>query len=426
MATGTSPVSAPSDETKCHSEKSASASSKIALRLASLDVFRGLVIIVMTYVNYLSEVSDIPGWAKHMPPGIDGFTFVDVVLPAFLFIVGVAIPFALQRRMDRGDSTLGLIGRIAGRSASLLFFGVIYVNKHFYSAEATGMAKPLWFLLTLVSSVLLWCDFVQKLSPRQRRWLWLSKIISAIVLAWMLFIFRGQNGADHVVWLQHSWWDILGKIGWSYLVASLVYLLCRGNSTALMGAIGFMLAIYVGDRHGALKWLEPLRSFMNFGINAGSAAATVTMGMLIGRRLLLRNEKRSSEVPFMLVFGVCLIGAGYLLRPLHGIMKNDGTESYALVTGGICSLLFAMVFWALDEKGWKNGTGWIGVVGQNALLAYMMPGLLTRLFDVAGHVSWLWPLGKTGPAGATGCAIMTAAVTLLVWLITRSGFRLKL
>ena len=421
-----SSVSQPLEKSNAPSKTVAAAASKTSSRLASLDVYRGMVIIVMTVVNYLSEVSEIPRWAKHMPPGIDGFTFVDVVLPAFLFIVGVAIPFALQRRMDRGDSTLGLIGRIAGRSASLLFFGVIYVNKHFYSAEATGMSKPLWFLLALVSSIFLWCDFVQELSARERRCLWCLKILSAVVLAWMLFIFRGKNGAGHVVWLQHSWWDILGKIGWSYLVASIVYLLCRGNPVALMGAMGFMLAIYVGDRHGALQWLEPLRSFMNFGVNAGSAAATVTMGMLVGRRLLSHHDDRQKNAGFMLLFGVCLIAAGYLLRPLHGIMKNDGTESYALVAGGICSVLFAATYWALDEKGWRKGSGWMGDVGQNALLAYMMPGLLTRLFDVAGHVNWLWPFGKIGVPGAVGCALLTAVVTLLVWLITRSGFRLKL
>lgn len=128
----------------------------------------------------------------------------------------------------------------------------------------------------------------------------------------------------------------------------------------------------------------------------------------------------------MLLFGIGLIAAGYLLRPLHGIMKNDGTESYVLVTGGICCLLFAGVYWGLDVKGWKRGTGWIGLVGQNALLAYMLPGLLTRAFDVASHVNWLWPLGKVGGAGALGVAIMTCVVTFLAWAITRSGFRLKL
>src|SRR5512143_2845548 len=96
-----------------------------AERLASLDAFRGLVILAMTLVNYLAGVKNIPAWAKHMPQDADGYTFVDVVFPAFLFIVGVAIPLALHKRMARGESLLLLLRRVLGRSASLLFVGVI-------------------------------------------------------------------------------------------------------------------------------------------------------------------------------------------------------------------------------------------------------------------------------------------------------------
>src|ERR1700704_6524051 len=78
-------------------------------RLTSLDAFRGLVILTMIFVNFLAGVSDIPSWAKHTPDKVDGYTFVDLVFPGFLFIVGVAIPLALQNRRQRGDSTIRLL-----------------------------------------------------------------------------------------------------------------------------------------------------------------------------------------------------------------------------------------------------------------------------------------------------------------------------
>jgi predicted acyltransferase len=71
-------------------------------RQASLDIYRGLVIVVMTLVNYLSPVQGVPAWSKHWPESLDGYTYVDVVFPAFLFIVGVAIPLALSRRLSCG------------------------------------------------------------------------------------------------------------------------------------------------------------------------------------------------------------------------------------------------------------------------------------------------------------------------------------
>ena len=101
----------------------------------------------MTFVNYLAGVKSIPAWAKHMPENQDGYTFVDVVFPGFLFIVGVAIPLALHKRMARGESLLSLLQRVLVRSASLLFVGVIMVNSSSFSAGATGMSKSLWFAL---------------------------------------------------------------------------------------------------------------------------------------------------------------------------------------------------------------------------------------------------------------------------------------
>src|SRR6516162_2762766 len=100
-----------------------------AEKLVSLDVFRGAVIATMVFVNYLHGIKEIPGWAKHMPYPEDGFTFVDVVFPAFLFIVGVAIPLALEARRRRGASTPALVAHIAVRSAGLILLGLIMVNE---------------------------------------------------------------------------------------------------------------------------------------------------------------------------------------------------------------------------------------------------------------------------------------------------------
>jgi len=67
-------------------------------RIASIDAFRGLTILVMVFVNQLAGVSGVPQWARHMKADADAMSFVDVVFPAFLFIVGMSIPFALNQR----------------------------------------------------------------------------------------------------------------------------------------------------------------------------------------------------------------------------------------------------------------------------------------------------------------------------------------
>ena len=68
-------------------------------RILSIDAFRGITILVMIFVNELAGMRDIPQWMKHMPADADAMTFVDMVFPAFLFIVGMSIPFAINSRL---------------------------------------------------------------------------------------------------------------------------------------------------------------------------------------------------------------------------------------------------------------------------------------------------------------------------------------
>jgi predicted acyltransferase len=91
-----------SEEVK--SQVHTSAEHKSSGRISSIDVFRGLTIFAMIFVNDLAGVRDIPAWMKHVPADQDGMTFVDVVFPAFLFIVGMAIPFAIAKRFKSGYS----------------------------------------------------------------------------------------------------------------------------------------------------------------------------------------------------------------------------------------------------------------------------------------------------------------------------------
>src|SRR5947208_9554381 len=88
-------------------------------RLLSLDAFRGLTVAAMVLVNN-------PGtWRAVYPPlrhaEWHGWTLTDVIFPAFLFVVGVAVPLALGPRVE----TLGraaVVARVLRRS--LLIFAL--------------------------------------------------------------------------------------------------------------------------------------------------------------------------------------------------------------------------------------------------------------------------------------------------------------
>ena len=242
-------VTAPGVQTVALSAYASPVSAKTG-RLASLDIYRGLVIVVMTLVNYLSPVQGVPAWSKHWPEALDGYTYVDVVFPAFLFIVGVAIPFALGRRLSRGDSLPALAGKIFARSAVLILLGVITVNPHYFQ-RAGPLSEPWWFLLVMVCALAIWNAPPPEASPSYLRVRRTLQVAGAVGLVVLLALFRGANEAGQTTWLQPAYWGMLGMIGWAYLVASLCWLAFRKNATALMGTMAFMLCFYIGVRHGA-------------------------------------------------------------------------------------------------------------------------------------------------------------------------------
>ena len=131
------------------------------MRIQSVDIFRGLTILVMIFVNDLAGVNGLPWWTYHMPRGVDGMTYVDAVFPAFLFIVGVSIPLAVAARLGKGDSVLRLGGHIVTRSIALIILGIFLANSGKVDAALTGKPylPPNWMTFPVVGPVSYYNDF---------------------------------------------------------------------------------------------------------------------------------------------------------------------------------------------------------------------------------------------------------------------------
>ena len=126
-------------------------------RILSIDLFRGITMLTMIFVNDVAGVSGVPAWMEHAAANADAMTFVDVVFPAFLFIVGMSVPFAINSRLAKGDSFWKLQGHIAWRTIGLLVLGVFMVNaEDGYNEAAMGMNINLWSLLFYACVILIW------------------------------------------------------------------------------------------------------------------------------------------------------------------------------------------------------------------------------------------------------------------------------
>ena len=97
-------------------------------RTTSIDVFRGITMAVMIFVNALDGVRGLPWWTHHAHVSEDRMTYVDMVYPFFLFAIGLSLPIAIERRLRRNPSQFALWTHILLRSLSLIVLGLILAN----------------------------------------------------------------------------------------------------------------------------------------------------------------------------------------------------------------------------------------------------------------------------------------------------------
>src|SRR5438477_7474021 len=118
----------------------------ISGRIVSMDALRGFVMFSMIFVNDIAGAPDriVPPWMRHFH-GKSGMTFVDLVFPAFLFIVGMSIPLALSARL-RKEALPNTVFHIITRTLALLLIGIMMVNES-PDAAAMGWSPALWSVL---------------------------------------------------------------------------------------------------------------------------------------------------------------------------------------------------------------------------------------------------------------------------------------
>ena len=219
------------------------------LRIASIDILRALTMVLMIFVNDLWSLKGIPGWLEHTAAKEDGMGLADTVFPAFLFIVGMSVPLAINNRRAKGD-TNGKIGwHILERGLALLIMGVFLVNGEYLNASATGIPRVVWNVLSCLSFILLWNAWPKTANPWVVR---ISKTVAVGILLLLAFICRGgEDGALNR--FTPYWWGILGLIGWAYLVSALIVAFSNTRFIISLLAWVFFIALNIASHAGWIR-----------------------------------------------------------------------------------------------------------------------------------------------------------------------------
>lgn len=351
-------------------------------RLVSIDVFRGITILAMIFVNDVAGVSGIPAWMKHAPSSEHGMTFVDVVFPAFLFIVGMSIPFALAAREKRGESVFQRWQHILLRTLALLILGVFMVNTEGGNYSESGMLMNIypWSILFYLFAILIWNQYPR--SPEKKTLYRGLQLLGAAGLIGLFFLYRGGDGSEM---MRTHWWGILGLIGWAYLYACIVYDASGRSLVGVVSMIALFTCLYMGLRSDGMLLPNGLNALKGQGGNF-SHAAIVLAGTALS--LLIRNQNPKTDYPKILthmLFMAALLGiAGFMLEPFYGIQKNAASPTWSLYSAAICTALFAALYWLMDVKGWVSWANFLRPAGANALLIYFLPPIFYALLAWTG------------------------------------------
>ncbi|HEX3385904.1 MAG TPA: DUF5009 domain-containing protein [Mucilaginibacter sp.] len=344
-------------------------------RLLSVDAFRALTMLCMIFINDLSGVKGIPYWMDHAKRMEDRMGFADTIFPAFLFIVGLSIPLAIDRMRQKGRSPGAISFHILSRSLALLIMGFFHVNLESYSSAAV-LPGYVWEILITLAFFLIWIDYPDTMSKVKRYILigtgW------AVLIAMAILYTGGDRHGDGTHWMRPEWWGILGIIGWSYLVCAFVYFLVKGNFVGVIIAFLVFFGFNVID-HGLHLKINLI------GLYDGSSISLVMAGMVMSlwyARLIRKGYIANLWLMLFIAGCACILG-GLLIRPYtEGISKIRATPSWVLICTGISILVFEIMVYLVDFKGKKNWFSIIWPAGTATLTCYLIPYFQVGFYDM--------------------------------------------
>ena len=390
-------------------------------RIATIDILRALTMVLMIFVNDLGSLRGIPLWLEHVENGVDGIGLADVVFPAFLFIVGLSLPYAIDNRRKKGDTEWQLVLHVLTRTIALLVMGVFLVNGETINYEAMGFPPYLYNPLCCISFILIWNVYPKNAS---KALVFTAKTIGIINLIILAYLYRGEEHGV-ITTFAPKWWGILGLIGWSYLAAGLVTVFSKNNFIAILSAWIFFALLSMGFKAGFV----PRDSFINFIPNAilGGTLTGLAMGGVLTTIIFRYFRKKNDNVKLTLTllgFAGLLIIFSVLTRPYWKLAKLGATPAWLFLCSAFTIIGFVVIYWISDVNRKANWFNFIRPAGTDTLLCYLIPYFLYAIFR-AVHLHWpdFIITGGIGLLKSLGIALICVYIT---GLLNKAGVRLKL
>ncbi len=399
-------------------------------RNLAIDMLRALTMTLMIFVNDFWKVHDVPQWMEHAKHGVDFMGLSDFVYPAFLFCVGMSVPYAIEHRYRKGYSGESTMGHILLRVLSLLIMGAFLGNSEARLApDFTLYRIGTYWLVAVASFFLVWNAYPKNPSRRQSILFTCLKIIGGLCLLFLAVTYRKPDGR-----VFDTSFSILGGIAWTYLVAAVVYYFCRDNLRKLVPVWVAVLAVCVltqrmrpemGDvailNFPRPNFLEGMLRVLHIG--NGGAVFLALSGLLVSvvteKIAHLPQGKR-----ILIGLGTALAAflLGVLTRRFWIAAKLGLTLPCCLFVSAIAIAVYTLLRF-LNSKGLS---GWFAVIrpaGTATLTTYMIPYVFYGFADITGIVLPDWLTHR--PLALVNCFCFALICIAIVGLLQKLHLKLK-
>ncbi len=355
-------------------------------RVTSIDFFRGFTMFLLA-----GEATELYGQLEKSHIGIiqfigmefshhewHGLHFWDLIQPFFMFIVGVAIPFAVANRIKKGDSLNTITKHAIKRSCLLLFLGWAL-----YFADAGKLVFRFQNVLAQLSVTYLVAFFIRNKSFKFQI-IFTLIILLLIDLAYRFFPVEGFN---------HPWVNFENLGAW--------------------------LNNKIEGVDKASEWAT---------LNFISTTAHTVWGVLCGK-LLMSDKPAAKKIQILMIAGVSALLIGYSLDGLNitPIIKKIATSSFVFASGGWAILALCLCYWLIDvRKKFISGSKIFIIVGMNSIFIYIFfsiggAHLIRRMVAPFSNLLFTWG-GESTVEIITSLGIWAAMWYMCFWLYKNKMF----
>jgi predicted acyltransferase len=381
-------------------------------RLVSLDAYRGAIMLLMAssglglaQVARLHPDSGLWRFIGHQTEHAQwvGFTLWDIIQPAFMFMVGVALPWSVANRRARGQSFRSMFAHALWRALVLVLLAVFL--------SSAWSRQTVWSFNNVLAQIGLGYPIVFLLAFTRPRTQWLAAF--GILLAyWLAFAVYPLPAADF------DWASVGVPADWPFLTGFAAHWEKNANLAAAFDR--WFLNLFPREK----PFIFSTGGYQT--LNFIPSIATMIFGLLAGQ-LLRGSRKIADKIKYLTLFGIggTIAGGIIALTGLCPIVKRIWTPSWTIYSTGWVTLVLVVFVAIVEWRGWKRWTFPFVIVGLNPITLYCMWQLMGGFIreNIQRHIS----RNIFEVFGESYSPVLQRAIVLLVlWLIILWMYRRKI